>query len=199
MKRRTAILAIISISMVLISCKNDSTAGKPQEKTRPCAVIYFDFEKNSGYATNQFAVWIEDETGAFIRTLYATKFTAKGGYKKRPDAISQWVSSSNPERLENIDALTGATPKSGSLEFLWDLKDENGATVSDGSYNFYVEGTLRWSNSVLYSGLIEVGEFSGENTAVPEYFFIGGENGGALNETSPETLMITNVRAEFIP
>ena len=53
--------------------------------------ISFIYEKISGSASNQFAIWIEDMGGNHIRTLYATKWTARGGYKSRPDSIPIWV------------------------------------------------------------------------------------------------------------
>lgn len=61
-----------------------------QAQTSGKVEIKFNYEKRAGIASNQFAVWIEDEDGNFIKTLYVTRFTGNGGYKKRPDALPLW-------------------------------------------------------------------------------------------------------------
>ncbi|MDR3288110.1 MAG: DUF2271 domain-containing protein, partial [Peptococcaceae bacterium] len=121
--------------------------------------VSFDYETQSGYASNQFAVWIEDADGKLVKTLCATAFTAKGGYKNRPDSILNWVGKSELSAMpkEQVDAITGATPKSGKLSYVWDLTDSDGDAVPDGNYAFWIEGTLRWKNYAVFSGDIAVG------------------------------------------
>ena len=172
------------IILTFCACSNDV----PQEIIIPLdgsdyVTITFDFEKQSGYASNQFAVWIEDAEGNLVKTLYVTKFTANGGYKNRPDSIALWVEKANPAENEII---AGATPKSGELSYIWDFTDANGNTVPDGEYTFYVEGSLRWNNSVLYSGVINT---DGEIIVDAEFFY------DDLNEDSPENSMIGTVSA----
>ncbi|MCL2496367.1 MAG: DUF2271 domain-containing protein, partial [Clostridiales bacterium] len=123
-------------------------------------IITFEYQKQSGSASNQFAVWIEDMDGHLIKTLYATRYTANGGYKNRPDSIPLWVEKSGLASLtkSEIDAVSSATPKAGALSYAWDLTDINGVAVAPGEYKFFVEGTLRWKNSVLYSGVIAISD-----------------------------------------
>ena len=64
------------------------------------------------------------------------RFAAKGGYEKRPDAIPLWVERSGVASRKDVDTITSATPKSGKLEFSWDLTDASGARVPDGTYRF---------------------------------------------------------------
>lgn len=163
--------------------------------------IAFDFKKQSGYASNQFAVWIEDSAGNLVRTLYATSFTVKGGYKNRPDAIPTWVNKANPSSMQaaDVDAVTGATPSSGELFFLWDLKDGNGDLVPNGDYSFFVEGSLRWKNRVLYSGIISVGGTSTTAQANVEYIYEASDDQPALTGDSAENAMIGNVTMEYTP
>lgn len=59
--------------------------------------ISFDFQRG-GIASSQYAIWIENEEGKLVRTLYATSFTAKGGYEYRRDAIPFWVGKVCPEK-----------------------------------------------------------------------------------------------------
>ena len=81
--------------------------------------VEFNYEKISGSASNQFAVWIEDMNGKYINTLYATRWTANGGYKNRPDSIALWVEKSNLESMSKaeVDAIAGATPSAGSVSY----------------------------------------------------------------------------------
>ena len=114
---------------------------KDSEKER--LEISFKFHRG-GIASSQYAIWIEDETGRLVRTLYATSFTVKGGYGYREDAIPVWVAKAKPQAMSysEVDAVTGATPQNGSLVYVWDGTDENGNTVPVGKYRFFVEGTL---------------------------------------------------------
>jgi len=57
--------------------------------------ISFPFVRQSGSASNQFAVWIEDKQGNFVKTLFVTDFTAQGGYRTRKEGIKTWVQRSN--------------------------------------------------------------------------------------------------------
>ena len=165
------------------------------------AVISFDYEKQSGSASNQYAVWIEGMDGKFIKTLFATKWTADGGYKTRPDSIALWAERSGLASMKKpeTDAVSGATPKSGVQSYLWDLTDAEGEAVPPGKYMFFVEGTLRWKNFVLYSGVIEIGGVPDVARANAEFFYEASDRYGALTADSPENNMIGAVTAEFTP
>ena len=169
-------------------------------------VITFDYTRQSGSASNQFAVWIENANHEYITTLYATRYTANGGYKNRPDSIKEWVAKSNLADMSSteVDAISGATPAAGTQTYTWDLTDAGGAPVPDGMYIFIVEGTLRWKNQVIYTGAIEVGGDAAAAAAAtltpePQYTFEGAGNQPALNTSSTEADMITNVTARYTP
>ena len=164
-------------------------------------VVEFDYLAQSGHASNQFAVWIEDADGSLVKTLYATRYTANGGYKNRPDSISIWVDKSDVASMDKkqIDAITGATPKSGALSYTWNLTDTNGDSVQPGEYSVFLEGSLRWKNKVLYSGKIVVGSSHATIQADAEYIYETAQGQAALTSDSPETAMIGNVTVRFIP
>jgi hypothetical protein len=164
-------------------------------------IITFDYEKQSGSASNQFAVWVEDMNEQFIKTIYATRYTASGGYKDRPDSIALWVEKSSLASMKKSeeDAITGATPKEGTLTYTWDLTDKDGGAVSPGKYKFFVDGTLRWKNYVLYSGVIEIGDKPSEAGATAEFVYETSDRYGALTGDSTENKMIGSVTASFIP
>jgi hypothetical protein len=164
-------------------------------------VITFDYEKISGSASNQFAIWIEDMDGRSINTVFATRWTADGGYKTRPDSIAIWIEKSDFASMPDYyaDAISGATPKAGMQSYSWNLKDINGETVLPGDYKFFVEGTLRWKNYVLYSGVITIGSASMTVPADAKYVYESSDRYAALTGESPENNMIGAVSASFIP
>ncbi|NLI53422.1 MAG: DUF2271 domain-containing protein [Clostridiales bacterium] len=199
MLKFTTITAAVMAGLLFIAGCGAPAAADAQTPGSDAVVISFDFQKQSGYASNQFAVWIEDADGAFVKTLYATRFTASGGYRQRPDAIPVWVERSGLAEMDDVDAITGATPKSGALRFVWDLTDADGERVPDGTYRFFVEGTLRWKNQVLFSGELTLDGSAASAEATPQYAFEASPEQPALTDESPERGMITAVRAEYIP
>lgn len=79
------------LTAMLFACMSmrghtSSSAETGQEKSKEQLVISFNFQRG-GIASSQYAIWIENEKGELIRTLYAISFTVKGGYEYRKDAI----------------------------------------------------------------------------------------------------------------
>ncbi len=100
-----------------------------------CSVISLKFEKGKQHNHPLFAIWLADENGKFIQTLYVSKSIGKGVFEhgsrktgqwmpgeiQRPAALPYWAhqrgilnelgtympTQNNPE----IDARTGATPQ----------------------------------------------------------------------------------------
>ena len=141
------------------------------------AEVSFTFTRQGGRASNQFAVWVETADGRYIRTLYAARWTAGGGWRRRPTSIPVWVSRSglSEKTREQVDALSGATGQTGRRAFVWDGTDSAGSPVPPGNYVVFVEGTLRWENQVLFRAPVTIGqgpaaadvsvEFTGASTA----------------------------------
>lgn len=192
--------ALLFLILPLCACGGADREGAAAPDTAR-VIVSFDYEKQSGYASNQFAVWVEDGDGALVKTLYATRFTASGGYKNRPDAIPAWVERSQIASMSKsgADAVAGATPKAGALAYTWDLTDEQGTAVAPGDYTVFVEGSLRWKNRVLYRGTIAVGGDPAAVQADAEYFYEESEDQPALTEVSKENSMIGAVTITFVP
>ncbi len=122
--------------------------------------INFTLTRISGIASNQYAVWIEDEAGKYVRTLFVTNYTSKRqGWKTRQQSLTTWVKVADIKNTpqNDIDTMSGATPQAGKLSFVWDLKDATGKTVVAGFYVYRIEGSLLWENTVLWTGKIRVG------------------------------------------
>lgn len=192
------LLLLFAALLPLYGCAGATQAGAGQRNDDIVAVT-LEFNKQSGYASNQFAVWIEDADGALVKTLFVTKFTANGGYEKRPDAVPTWVERVGAANKAVTDATSGATPKTGTLRYVWDLTDDSGARVPNGTYRFFVEGTLRWKNRVLFSGEIEINDKESSAEATAQYTYLDSQEQSALTDESVEHNMIQNVWAAYIP
>ena len=169
------VCTVLALSIPVIAFTQNSSAGAYKVE------VSFAYTKQNGMASNQFAVWIEDAQGRFIKTLYATRFTAAGGWERRPLSIPQWVKRSNLAGMNKtqIDAITGPTPKSGNLRYTWDGTDSTGRTVSAGEYRVFVEATLRNENQVIYTATVKLGE-KGQTAARAQYAGSGTAERGMI-------------------
>ena len=179
------------LSMILPGCTSSHA-----EESQICnekgerLEISFKFHRG-GIASSQYAIWIEDENGKLVRTIYATSFTANGGYEYREDAIPMWVDKAKPQHMTSnqVDAVTGATPHNGDLVYQWNGTDDKGKRVPAGKYKFFVEGTLYWKSRVLYSGdFVWGGKGLNSIPAKVKYF-----DQSTVNEN-----MITGLKAVYI-
>jgi len=154
------------------------------------AEITFTFTHQSGHATNQFAVWVEDAQGQYIKTLYATRFTANGGFIRRTSSIPTWVKKSNLEDMNKaqIDAISRATPKTGALSYTWDGTNSHGTPVPEGDYTLVLEGTLRWENQVMYRANVQFGKGASAAEVKVEY----------TGDASAERSMLSDVKARTL-
>lgn len=145
-----------------------------------------------GIASNQHAVWIEDASGNYVKTVYATRFTAQGGFKRRPLSLPEWIRVSGWEKASaaEIDAASGATRKAGTVELVWDCTDGRGKPVAAGTYVYKIEGNISWENRVVWQGRIEVGGARNASTANAAYF---------PAEAAEKGVLIEKVRAVYEP
>lgn len=136
-------------------------------KTPGKVEISFDFNRRSKIASDQLAVWIEDEQGRHVRTLLVTKFTASGGYHQRTEAVPDWQNVFRPEQASSaaIDSFTSATPKSGRISVNWDCLDQSGKAVIAGRYIYKVEANIEWQKVDLWQGDIAVGPSPSQSVA----------------------------------
>ena len=156
----TAIIVtmLLAISAVALNKKEKAAKANSLE-------VSFNYQRQQGPGSNQYAVWIENEKGEVVKTLFVTSFTTKGrtrcneqpmrGYIKRPACVPTWVKAAKANDLtdKQLDAVTGATPQaSGTQTFIWDFTDQQGKTVQEGTYKVFVEATLFNASTITYSG-----------------------------------------------
>lgn len=163
-----AAVMLLATSAVAVGKKGKGGTGRTVE-------VSFNYQKQDGPGSNQYAVWIENEKGEVVKTLFVTSFTTKGrtrgneqpmrGYVKRPKCVPTWVKAAKANALsdQQLDAFTGATPKaSGTQTFTWDFTDQNGKAVKKGTYRVWVEATLFNASIVTYSGTFSTNGKAGE-------------------------------------
>jgi hypothetical protein len=178
---RSPVLFILFAALTVASAAAQPTAA---------AELSFSFTRQSGSASNQFAVWIEDSQGHYIKTLYATRYTANGGWQRRASSIPLWVKQSglgNMNRAQ-IDSLTGATPRTGTLSYRWDGTDSQNIALPPGDYIIHLEGTLRWENQVLYRATILLGQGPATPSVTTEYTGTPGTEQGMISAVVVRTL-----------
>ena len=156
-----AILCLIALMLIAGTVLAESDAAAEYSGIE----IAFTYQRGTTIASNQLAVWIEDEEGTMVKTLLVTDFTAgRRGYRNRTMSLPVWVASADPESMTNqeIDALSAATPRPGELVYVWDFTNEAGEKVPEGIYTIHVEGTFYWESDVLYTAVIDTAQVAEE-------------------------------------
>ena len=191
MKKSLSLLFLCAVSALMASC-----APKPGELE-----ISFNYTKQTGPGSNQYAVWIENASGEVVKTLFVTEFTSKGrsrdgskparGYTYRTSCMPTWVKHADAENLtdEQMDAFTGATPAQGGVQtFTWDFTDQAGNAVPKGTYRFYVEATYNGPSVVTYTGTVSSGQKAGDLEVEMSY----------IEESEDRKDMISDVRVRVL-
>lgn len=168
--------------------KADTANHNPssESKSEGTLTVNLNFTHGNTLASNQYAIWIEDNDGNLIRTIFVTAFTGNGGYERRKDACPTWVSKAHPSEMSDteVDAFTGATPSNGRHSYTWDGKDDKGNYVKAGTYKIFVEGTLYWSSRVLYQGTFNYGGQDQNVTLTPSFSSDDNTNRDMLTQVS---------------
>jgi hypothetical protein len=191
MKKILSLLIVCVASTLVAAC-----ASKPGELE-----ISFNYTKQAGPGSNQYAVWIENASGQVVKTLFVTEFTSKGrsrdgskparGYTYRTSCAPTWVKHVGAENLtdDEMDAFTGATPaQSGVQTFTWDFTDQDGKPVDKGTYRICLEATYNGNSVVTYTGTVASGQKAGDIELEKSY----------IEETEDRKDMVSDVRAKLL-
>lgn len=175
MKVKKIITAIVVTMLLAIPAGALSKKGKAAKANS--LEVSFNYQRQAGPGSNQYAVWIENEKGEVVKTLFVTSFTTKGrvrgneqpmrGYIKRPACVPTWVKAAKANDLtdQQLDAVTGATPQASGIQtFTWDFTDQQGKAVQKGTYKVFVEATLFNASTITYSGTFSTQDKAGNVT-----------------------------------
>ena len=170
----------VILAAMLLSVIAGAQSSKKAVKASALEVS-FNYQRQAGPGSNQYAVWIENAKGEFVKTLFVTSYTTKGrsrgaepakrGYIVRPACVPVWVKASKAEERTDmqLDAVTGATPQAGGMQtFTWDFTDEQGKAVPQGIYKVKVEATLIFDSDIVYTGTFSTKDKPGNITLTSE-------------------------------
>jgi hypothetical protein len=107
----------------------------PAKVEKPTVVVNFVLGFQDELAP-QTAVWVEDDKGRYVRTLYVSGFS--GHARGTQVDLPFWARSSE---FRGCDAVTGASIDLGQHVYTWDLKDLDGRPVRPGTYVIKVESS----------------------------------------------------------
>lgn len=82
----------------------------------------------------QTAVWIQDQAGNFVKTIYVSGFSGFAREKQIDLPIY-----ADKSKFADVDAVTGASINIGHHLYQWDLKNVKGQSVKNGAYVVCVE------------------------------------------------------------
>ena len=100
MRQKKMIIAALAAMLLAIPAMVQSKKGEAAKRAQTLEVS-FDYQRQAGPGSNQYAVWIENEKGNVVKTLFVTSYTTKGrarggeqpkrGYIVRPACVPTWV------------------------------------------------------------------------------------------------------------
>ncbi len=157
------ILTILMTLTILLSV--NATDNNQKSEGGGDLTLQYDLYRINKMGSNQIAIWVEDTNGNYINTIYATRFTAKGGYAKRATSLPTWVKQSKVDKMtkQEVDTISKATKKAGKITINWSCVNNKGEKLPKGDYILKIEGNIYQDNMIMYSGQFEVG---GDNITV---------------------------------
>jgi hypothetical protein len=151
--------------------------------------ISFLFNKAEGVVPSyQIAVWLETQTGEYVKTLFVSDYLSGGGFGLG-DVCPDWVKQANWEKAEEseFDAVTRPTPPIGARTLKFDCRQRS---IAPGTYRFCVQAHIVEKYNILYRGTIVVGEQGSE--AAGEAFYSPAKHPQAAD-------ILSDVRAHYVP
>ncbi len=138
------------------------------QQARGVLEISFLFNKAEGVVPSyQIAIWLEDETGKYIKTLFVSEYLAGPGIGLGV-VCPDWVKQAHWDKVDDaeFDAATRPTPPVGTNIMKFDC---NKMGILPGTYRFCVQAHINENYNILYRGKIAVGQDASEGLA--EAFF----------------------------
>lgn len=115
----------------------------------------------------QTVVWLENENGGHVKTLFISDYLSYGGYSKS-EICSDWSQIEDWDKVgrDVLDAVTAATPAVGQNVLKIKLKTYN---LPSGVYRYCVQTHVIEGYNILYRGQIRIGEKNDASSAKVTY------------------------------
>jgi hypothetical protein len=151
-------------------------------------VSFFYMPPTSIEPSYHTAIWLEDEHGALVRTLYISNDLSKTEYQIG-QACPDWVKQAHWESANrtDVDAVTGPTPNVGAGRRTFDLEKLG---LAPGRYRFKLQVHITEAYNILYSGPLVVSDAPSE--VVLETFYSPSKPPGGTD-------FVRDVRARYLP
>ncbi len=161
-------------------------------QTQPAAgtlEVSFLFNKAEGVVPSyQIAVWLETETGGYVKTLFVSEYLSGGGFGLG-DVCPEWVKQANWQKAEEseFDAVTRPTPQIGARTLRFDCQNRG---ITPGNYRLCVQAHIIEKYNILYRCTIVVGGQASEATG--EVFYSPTKHPQAGD-------ILSDVRVRYLP
>lgn len=171
-----------------VSAERDGSAKALAERSGTLDVTFVYMPPTSVEPTYHTAIWLEDESGALVKTLFVTNDLSSREYKIG-EACPDWVKQAHWEKApaSDVDAVTGPTPNVGSGGRAFDLATLG---IAPGRYVFKLQVHITGNFNILYKGTLVVGDAASEVTL--ETLYSPGRPPGG-------TEFVRDVRARYVP
>ncbi len=130
-----------------------SSSSSSSSKTIPTgakATVSWTYASSGGMARNPYmAVWIEDSTGAYVKTLALYHRTNGDNWL---NSLNSWYSASG-----GTDTTTSGTVPAGSYTATWDGSAASGGQAKQGSYYVCVESAAEHGSESLVRQQVSFG------------------------------------------
>lgn len=131
---------------VLVSCASAVAAPAPGS----LHVKFFYDAPSTVEPTYHTAIWIEDQGGKIVKTLYVSQELSDTAYKMG-NACPDWVKVANWSAMPKADvaAVTAPTPSVGTGDMTFDLAKLG---LAPGTYGFRFQVHISETYNILYRG-----------------------------------------------
>jgi len=161
---KTALLTLVALisTLGIAQRKKDIYSVANYGEGKPGTTLTFHFEKGKRHNHPLMAIWLADEQGKYIQTLYVVESIGKGNFRRADRSTGKWQAGEiqrpatlpfwgHQRGIKNeygnylptprepvVDAYTGATPP-GSFDFQLTTEQK-----LDGVYQVYMEINQSW-------------------------------------------------------
>ena len=173
--------------LLILAANIDAFSYMPAEPV--AGKLQISYLVTSDDASRFSAIWLENEGGDLVKTLFVSNELAQGAFTVEGDICPDWGKKSHWEKASQaeVDAVSGPTPTVGSGSRSFDLKKLG---ISPGDYFFCMQIHIHENFNILYKGQIHLGEKPAEAQA--EVFYSPARFAG-------EQDLLRDVKAQFTP